>query len=136
MKRKIMLWLCTLLGLLSGVALIWFLSLQTESTLERWIDELFYQKLWDAWVFLGISLLIPTLVGFLIGVNGNGFGRLFWTPIAGALAGFAALLLLGFGMVLWDQREIYGPLALVLLIVSLIPTTRVITVAIIRIRKW
>ena len=37
-------WICTLLGTAAGVTLTWFLSLQSETTFEMWIDELFVQR--------------------------------------------------------------------------------------------
>lgn len=132
MKKRTPMWICTLLGTAAGVALTWFLSLQSETTFEMWIDELFVQRRWDCWAFLATMILVPTFVGLAVGVMGNGFARFFWTPIVSAAAGFAGMLILTLTMVLWEQREIYGVLALILLGAALTPPSYIVVVAIIK----
>ena len=135
MKRKIMLWLCTLLGLLGGLAVLWLVTASTESTLQTWIDDLFYQKLWESWVGLIIMVVVPTIVGLTIGALCEGFGGVILTPILSALAGFAGLLIQGLVMLFCSQPEIYGTVALLLIFACLIPPARTVVVTIISIRK-
>ena len=135
MKRKNMLWLCTLLGFLGGVAVLWLVTASTESTLQTWIDDLFYQKLWESWVGLIIMLVVPTFVGMALGAIGEGFGSIFLTPFVSALAGFVGLLIQGLVMLFNSQPEIYGTVALLLIFACLIPPARTVLVTIISIRK-
>ena len=132
MKKRTPMWICTLLGAAAGVALTWFLSLQSETTFEMWIDELFVQRNWESWVTLALLILVPAVIGLAIGVLGKGFGRFFWTPIVCAAAGFAGCLIQALITILWEQKEIYGGLALFLLIAAMIRPTYIVVVAIIK----
>ena len=105
-----------LMSILGGIGLLWFISVQSESTLVMWLNELFVQRCWDSWMFLIIALAVPIITGFGMSNHYQGLSGILLAPIAAAVVTFLVYLLVGLAMVIWMDIEICGGIALFLLV--------------------
>lgn len=122
---------CTLLGLLSGIVITWFVSVQSGTTLAVWKDELFVQRLWDGWLAIVSTAVLPILIGLLTGLRKNNLWGLLLTPIFAILASAAALLLVALVILLMQYFEFVSFLGFAALIGILIPPTATIVVIVV-----
>ncbi|MBR5126006.1 MAG: hypothetical protein IKU68_04640 [Oscillospiraceae bacterium] len=114
---------CTLLGLVTGILITWFVSVQAGTTLEIWKNELFVEKLWSAWLVLVATIVLPTLVGLRTGLKRNDFSGILLTPVFAILAAAIALLAVGIVLIIMQNLQVYSFLGFVAIIGLLLPTT-------------
>ena len=114
---------CTLLGLVTGIFITWFVSVQSGTTLEVWKNELFVEKLWSAWLVLVATIALPTLVGLRTGLKRNDFSGILLTPVFAILAAAIALLAVGVVLIIMQNLQVYSFLGFVAVIGLLLPTT-------------
>lgn len=122
---------CTLLGLLSGIAITWFVSVQSGTTFEIWMDELFINPIWGGWISITATAILPILTGLLTGLKKNSRAGVFLTPVFAILASAAALLLAGIGLLLMQYFEVVSFIGFITLIGLLMPVSVTIVVIVV-----
>lgn len=122
---------CTLLGLLSGIAITWFVSVQSGTTFAIWMDELFINPIWGGWLSITATAVLPILVGLLTGLKKDNLWGLLLTPVFAVLASAAALLLVGCALLLMQSFEVVSFIGFVTLIGLLLPASATIVIIVV-----
>ena len=114
---------CTLLGLLTGIIIAWFVSVQSGTTWQHWINDLFLSPTWEGWLVFTVTILLPVLVGLRTGLVRDNFSGILLTPVFSLLSSAAGLLLVGFTLMIMMNFAVYSFLGFVAIIGLLLPTT-------------
>ena len=135
MRNRGIVWTCTLLGLVAGVFVSWFVSLKSGVTLEMWKSDLFVQPTWQGWVVCTATLIVPILVGLWTGLKKDNIAGIFLAPIFAILASAAALIIAAIALALMNAIEVVafmGFVGFIAILCMLIPTGGFVVVVIFR----
>jgi len=135
MNDKFTIWLCTILGFISGAALMVFASVQSGMTLQLWMDELFLHPLWTSWVELVAVLAASTALGVRRGFHVESFWGVLLTPVLCVLAAFGMLALIAVTYLIMEHIAVVGFLAFFVFIGILMSLAGGTTLIIVLIRK-
>lgn len=123
MRDKRIVLACTILGLLTGIFIAWFVSVQSGTTLEMWKNDLIVDSTWQGWLVFVVTIVLPILIGLRTGLVRNDISGILLTPVFAILAAAAALLFVGLVLIIMENFEVYSFLGFVALVGILLPTT-------------
>ena len=121
---------CTLLGLLSGIGIAWFVSVQSGTTWEMWKNDLLVNPSWEGWLVFVVTIVLPILTGLRTGLARNDISGILLTPVFAILASVIALFIVGIALIIMQSFEVFSFLGFVVIIGVLMPTTYSIVVII------
>lgn len=81
-------------------------------SIPDWIQVLSSFEDWSAWVLFGIVVVLPVLIGVVLGLGEGSFGGILFLPAAISLVVFLAFLFIGAIVLIFTSPETLGGLVI------------------------